>query len=364
MASQWLASTKDAITKTMSQLQENLDARSPPPKSARKGEIVREGSPPPRAQASTQSWYQEALNASLSTYAGGVDDRFQAVESRVTTMEVEVKAADGNAKHAVTTAAGATAAAEQAARDLQEMKAKMEQMEATLKAVQAPLEGQAKAVVEQAVVTALEEKIGTGQMPKVEDVVKATQELANAKTEAENARRAVPLGAQAPTVTATLGSLGWDLSEQEALDKAREVLDRAHINPATWSNLSTERENRLSNVMMEFGNAKQLLDASKMVRSAQIRMPGATSNAWIDVKKTPEQLRPGRWCRRAERWMKNALMNHPETLEVQADMRKKVLIVRGQEIGAPGKADWIWWPNARTFLTDNELDVGAAWIIM
>ena len=174
----------------------------------------------------------------------------------------------------MTIATGAGAAAEQAAQNLQEMKTKMEEMEATLKAVQAPIEGQAKAVVEQAVTTALKEQIGVGQTPKVEDLVKATQELANAKVETENARRAVLKGAQVPTVvTATLGSLVWDLSQQDALDKARRFLDRAHINPATWSGLCTERENRLSNVMLEFGNAKQFLHASKLVRAAQIRMP-------------------------------------------------------------------------------------------
>ena len=109
--------------------------------------------------------------------------------------------------------------------------------------------------------------------------------------------------------------------------------------------------------------AKHFLTASgRRVRQLRHKFQGARGYAWLDVSKTEKEFAPAKWLRRAERWTILQLREHPKSLEITADMRKKVLLIREEgreeELGGPGREGWAWFPVAGNYLTPPQLTAG------
>ena len=81
--------------------------------------------------------------------------------------------------------------------------------------------------------------------------------------------------------------------------RARELLERANIPPMWHGDPWCDREDRLSIASIEMKNQRCLDGAKQRIRHTAKRFEGARGNAWLDRKKTLEELLPGRWCRRA-----------------------------------------------------------------
>ena len=218
---------------------------------------------------------------------------------------------------------------------------------------------------------------GTTLAEKSAEATASTQQLleaqAAAKAAAEQVQReakeqleAARVATDVPVI-ATIGSLGWDMDEQACLDNCRQLLERSHI-PSAWHGEPwCNRETKNSTANLEMKNASCLEAAKVRIRHAQVKFPEARNNAWLDKKKSPEELAPGRWCRRAKEYLEAEIAMGTTAAFVELDMRKKTMLVKeagrdAEPVGAPGTYGWVWFPHAARFLTDNQQDVGRAFI--
>ena len=234
-----------------------------------------------------------------------------------------------------------------------------------MKALKTSAENAAKAKVEEVMAEGL---------AQVDTRVKAATEAAEAAVvkASQAAVQAVPVpSTQEQPVTATLGSLGYDCTEVEICQLAAKPLLQADV-PKEWHHEPhTLRDDKLSCVQVELRNIKLLLAAGRRIRKQRMKFPNTRSSVWLDVQKTEEELRPGKWCRRAEQWMLRELRDwNGGPLEIRANLRTKTLIVKDVnagggtevEVGAPGMEQWVWFRAADTYLSAERRDVGVSYI--
>ena len=129
--------------------------------------------------------------------------------------------------------------------------------------------------------------------------------------------------------------------------------------------VTAKTKNSIANVEMR--NASCLEAAKVRIRHAQVKFAEARNNAWLDKKKSPEELAPGRWCRRAKEYLEAETATGTVAAFVELDMRKKTVLVKepgndAEPVGAPGTYGWVWFPRAARYLNENQQDVGRAFI--
>ena len=87
------------------------------------------------------------------------------------------------------------------------------------------------------------------QLPNAKaDVEKAQAELACTTQKATEAATRASASGETP-MHATIGGLGFDLTEQEALKRATQVLDKVAVKKGEWyDEMWAERDNKVSSV--------------------------------------------------------------------------------------------------------------------
>ena len=167
---------------------------------------------------------------------------------------------------------------------------------------------------------------------------------------------------------ATIGGLGYDLSEQEALERAKTTLESVAIKQGEWyEEMWTERDKNLSAVKANFKSQRLIETASRRVRQKAVKMDGAKGIVWVDRAKTWEELRPSRMCNAAQRWLQRELQDQDHFVEVCANQHRKVVQAKTADgvwtdLGAPGRESWVWKERATQLLTEAQLDIGSSFI--
>ena len=140
------------------------------------------------------------------------------------------------------------------------------------------------------------------------------------------------------------------------------------LSPDWFHDIYCLREDRNSIAFFDFRNNMMLEAASRRLRQQHVKHDGAARHCWLAKKKEDWELTPGKWVRRAEDWLKREYAESDVPLDIKADMRKKVLEAKEPmseqwlALGGPGRDTWVWFAASHRWLSEQQRDVGAAWI--
>ena len=169
-------------------------------------------------------------------------------------------------------------------------------------------------------------------------------------------------------VTATMGQLGWDLSDVQAIAMCTDTPGRCEIIDESYHDIYCLREGRNSLAFIDFKSAVVLEAAGRRVQQAHIRHPNALRMCWAAKKQEDWELVPNRWVRKSETWLTLEYADAATPLDITTDPRRKLLQVKRpgetewQSMGAPGEQRLVWFAKANQYLTDTQREAGAAFV--
>ena len=359
MTSPWLAATQSAIQNKLDSFKNvakgSLGSPNPSPNKKTKktdgegaviasprGRTMNEEPSSPREGGAETAWYKQALQKSLGCFAEAVDERISSVEQKQVATDETI---------------------EELRKELKEVKDAQknrdEKIQEELSKLALPAEETVKRILKEQV---------SEMIPNQEQLEELRQASQTVAAEAAAAKAKLAEIPPEHAVTATMGQLGWDLKDEEAVKRCKSTLERCEVSPEWFHDIYCLREDRNSIAFVDFRNNTMLEAASRRLRQHHVKHAGAARQCWLAKKKEDWELTPGKWVRRAEDWLKREYAESEVPLDIKADMRKKVLEAKEPmseqwtALGGPGRDTWVWFAASHRWLSEQQRDVGAAWI--
>ena len=106
-----------------------------------------------------------------------------------------------------------------------------------------------------------------------------------------------------------------------------------------------------------FANAQQLFLARAKIKGARKFFTNGRT-AWLDARKTSEELRPNRMCHRVHDYLVTIeAVRAIGPKEVVKDLAMKNVKVNGDVVGYPRGSSWHWTEKTKVFHTAEERDM-------
>ena len=160
-------------------------------------------------------------------------------------------------------------------------------------------------------------------------------------------------------VIARIGNLGWNTTESVILDRAREVLTAAGVDPSEYNGLSaTRREGSLAELC--FNSPQQLQRARLLVKTVN-KTYVDDRHVWLDVKKSRAELRPARIVHRVTEAVEEMESSQPSPQKVEKKLNGKTVVVGTEKVGHVRNGSWQWLAFARARYTPEQLEVAKSY---
>ena len=143
---------------------------------------------------------------------------------------------------------------------------------------------------------------------------------------------------------AVIGNLGWDDDEGTIEARAKELLQAAGVPDSDYTNLYAVRA-KGSMVELWFNDPDLLQKARLTIRRLGRSFPGARKSAWLDVKKTREQLKPNRMVHRIATFLEDVERNKDQPATITKDMKDKAVNRNNIQSGKVVFGKWRWSPE-------------------
>ena len=157
---------------------------------------------------------------------------------------------------------------------------------------------------------------------------------------------------------AIIGSLGWDVPDLDLLAAARDVLQRAGVDGATWEAVhpGCRPGGKGSTVTLLFKDPNDLSIARAKVRALACRRTGARSAVWLDAQKTRAELRPSRQMRALVEATKTVLGTKAGEQEVTRDDRVRTVSINGVASAFLKHSSLVWTTAGCALLDEGDRD--------
>ena len=140
---------------------------------------------------------------------------------------------------------------------------------------------------------------------------------------------------------AVIGNLGWDADEQTIEQRAVELLNSVGITPDQYENLSAMRQ-KGSMAELWFKDPLSLIRARLQVRAKKQVYPDNSKPAWLDVKKSKEQLKPARMVHRIADFLEDVEKAKTTPGTITKDVVRKVIKRNDDIMGSIYFGKWRW----------------------
>ena len=140
---------------------------------------------------------------------------------------------------------------------------------------------------------------------------------------------------------AVIGNLGWDAERDVVEERAVQILTQAGVTPDSYTNLSATRD-KGSMVELWFNDPQELQRTRLTIRTLRKKFAGADKSAWLDVKKTREQLKPQRMFHRIAQFLEDIEPRKPEPSAITKDLSAKSVKRANVIMGYVFFGRWRW----------------------
>lgn len=159
---------------------------------------------------------------------------------------------------------------------------------------------------------------------------------------------------------AVIGGLGYDTPAETLIERAKQLLTEARIPAESYYDIKAMREGPGSMCEMYFKEAGMLTKAKWAVSTLKKCVHG-NKPAWLDAKKTKQELRPARMVHRACEVLQSYEDSKIHKAVLSKNMIDKKVLRNGVAVGASRYGKWMWTEEGAQHYTEEQRKHAEDW---